>query len=355
MRRKRFVVARSAPAGAILAASLLGATVAGETFQQTAAPMPGRLESYLTSTVRVTAAERQRLRAGQPVTKLLDGDDSNEVGVFGAIWINAPLRRYVEMVKDIESFERGGAFKVTRRVSSPPRLDDFAQLRLPAEDVDDLRSCRVGDCEVKLGEQALQRFRTEVNWNGPNPRAAADALMRQLALEYVNGYLEGGNDRLAVYRDSSRPTFVAQEFRSMVDEIPELTAYMPDLRRYLLEYPKVQIPEATSFQYWQETEFGLKPTIRISHVTIRDGPDDAVVASKMLYASHYFWTGLELRALLPDPARGPGFWFVTVNRSRSDGLSGFTGMFVRRRVRREVLDGTLAGLRSTKRMLEAVR
>jgi len=87
--------------------------------------------------------------------------------------------------------------------------------------------------------------------------------------------------------------------------------------------------------YWQETEFGLKPTIRISHLTIRENPEDTVVTSKMLYASHYFWTGLELRVLMPDPSRGPGFWFVTVKRSRSDGLSGFTGMFVRRRVRSE--------------------
>jgi hypothetical protein len=75
----------------------------------------------------------------------------------------------------------------------------------------------------------------------------------------------------------------------------------------------------------------------------------------MLYASHYFWTGLELRALVPDPSRGAGFWFVTVNRSRSDGLSGLTGFFVRRRVRSEVETGALAGLRSTKQRLESVR
>ena len=81
----------------------------------------------------------------------------------------------------------------------------------------------------------------------------------------------------------------------------------------------------------------------------------AVVASKMLYASHYFWTGLEVRALVPDPERGPGFWFVTVNRARSDGLSGFTGMFVRRRVRSEVQQGVLASLRTTKRKLEQSR
>ena len=40
--------------------------------------------------------------------------------------------------------------------------------------------------------------------------------------------------------------------------------------------------------------------IRINHVAIRETAEDAVVISKMLYASHYFWTGIEIRALVPD-------------------------------------------------------
>jgi hypothetical protein len=316
---------------------------------------PARLQRYLTDTVRITGEERQRLLRGDPVTKLLDADGSKEVAIFGAVWVNAPMRRYVEAVKDIEAFERGGGFKVTKRISAPPRLEDFSALRLPDEDLDDLRSCRVGDCEIKLGEQALRRFRSEIDWSAPNVRTDANALMQRLAFEYVTRYLDGGNEQLAVYRDNSRPRFVAQEFQTMVDQMAELTTYMPDMRRYLLEYPRVTIPDATSFLYWQETEFGLKPTIRISHLTIRESPDDTVVASKMLYASHYFWTGVELRLLMPDPSRGTGFWFVTVNRSRSDGLSGLTGVFVRRRVRGEVERGALAGLRSTKQRLESVR
>ena len=72
----------------------------------------------------------------------------------------------------------------------------------------------------------------------------------------------------------------------------------------------------------------------------------------MLYASHYFWTGLELRALVPDPSRGPGFWFVTVNRSRSDGLSGFTGMLLRGVVEGEVQEGAMAALTYTKQTME---
>lgn len=166
--------------------------------------------------------------------------------------------------------------------------------------------------------------------------------MRRIAYEYVTGYLEGGNERLAVYRDKSRPTFVATEFRSMVDQMPELTTYMPNTRRYLLEYPNFEFPGSTSFLYWQETQFGLKPR-------------RLVVASKMLYANHYFWTALELRALVPDPSRGPGFWFATVNRSRSDGLSGFVGRVVRGRVRGEVEKAALAALTSTKSMLEKGR
>ena len=104
--------------------------------------------------------------------------------------------------------------------------------------------------------------------------------------------------------------------------------------------------------YWQEAQFGLKPTIRINHLIVQDRPGQTVIASKMLYASHYFWTALEQRVLQSDPAKGPGFWFVTISRSRSDGLKGFVGRLIRGRVRREAEKGTLAVLKATKANLE---
>jgi len=333
---------------------LIGFGTAARTSGQGPA-FPARLASYFNSAGVLSAGERQQLLAGQPVTKLLASDASKEVAVLGAVWVDAPMDRYIEAVTDIEAFERGGGFTVTKTISNPPRLEDFAAMKLPDEDLHDLEDCRVGDCEVKLGEQALQRFRSEVDWDSPTAHDAANNLMRQLSLRYVTGYLEGGNDRLAVYRDNSDPTFAAREFRAMVEGMPELADTMPNIRRYLLEYPKVTLPNTTSFLYWQETVFGMKPTIRISHLTILEDPQGAVVASKMLYASHYFWTGLEVRALVPDPARGAGFWFVMVNRARSDGLSGFTGMLVRRRVRRGVRDGALAALKLTRQRLEQPR
>jgi hypothetical protein len=70
------------------------------------------------------------------------------------------------------------------------------------------------------------------------------------------------------------------------------------------------------------------------------------------YASHYFWTALEIRVLVSDPSRGTGFWFVTVNSSRCDGMSGFFGRLIRGRIRREVQTGVLAYLSATKKKLE---
>jgi hypothetical protein len=124
------------------------------------------------------------------------------------------------------------------------------------------------------------------------------------------------------------------------------------LRQYLLNYPKATLPKSTSFLYWQEAKFGLKPTIRINHLTVAEEATHTAVVSKMLYASHYFWTALELRVLVPDPARGAGFWFVSINRSRSDGLSGFVGSLIRGKVRGEAQEGMQAMLSVTKAMME---
>src|SRR5262245_1450943 len=325
---------------------------AGTAARQSTTTFPQLLETYLVKHVKITPAERKQLLSGQSLTRMMDTDPSREVAVLGVVWVNAPTSRYVAAVKDIEQFEKGGSFRITKRISEPPRAEDFAEMDIPAEDVADLKQCRVGSCEFKLSEQALTRMRKELDWSKPTVQQDAEALARRLALDYVTGYLQGGNARLAAYRDSSRPTFVGEEFRSMVERMPALGEYLPDMKKYLLEFPNAALPNSSSLLYWQEANFGLKPTIRISHLVITEQPTHVAVASKMLYASHYFWTALELRVLVPDPARGQGFWFTSVNRSRSDGLSGFVGKMIRGKVRGEAEKGMQAVLKTTKANLE---
>ena len=308
-----------------------------------------RLEKYVTSAVKLAAEERNELGAGSPVAKLLEADDSQEIAVFSAIWIDAPMRRYVQALQDIEAFGEAAASRSPSVSVRLPRAEDFAQMRLADGGCWGMRDCQIRRLHREAGgagHPAIpdrdQLGRAERSLGCRFTDAAARA-------RYVNGYLEGGNSGSLFTATSARPRFVAEQFGTMIDPMPELVTYMPDVRRYLLEFPKASLAGSSSFLYWQETEFGLRPTIRIGHVVIREGPDDTVVASKMLYASHYFWTGLELRVLLPDAPRGRGFWFVNINRSQSDGLDGFTGRLIRGRVRSEVRNGAMAALQTTKR------
>jgi hypothetical protein len=197
------------------------------------------------------------------------------------------------------------------------------------------------------------RLRKEVDFRAPDAKMRVERLFRQIAVDFVTAYRAGGNSRLSVYRDSANPTFVAKEFVDMIDHMPELTDYLPDMRRYLIEYPKSPSRPTTSFIYWQEAEFGLKPTVRVSHVAFQENADATIVASKQLYSTHYFWTALELRALVLQPSRGSGFWFVNINRSRSDGLSGFVGRVIRGKVRESARQGLEKGLVAVKERLEA--
>jgi len=128
--RRLTTVRRLTCATIALFAASLTRTVA--TSQATAA-LPPPFETYLSTAVHPTSGERKSIRSGAAFTKLLDGDPSQEVIVFGAVWVNAPMNRYVEAVTDIENFERGGGFTITRRISSSPKLEDFAALSLPAE------------------------------------------------------------------------------------------------------------------------------------------------------------------------------------------------------------------------------
>ena len=99
------------------------------------------------------------------------------------------------------------------------------------------------------------------------------------------------------YRDKKRPTYLAKEFKGMLENSSFLYEYFPEFHDYLLDYPKAELPGGTDFFYWSMNEFGLKPLFRMNHVVIYplgEGHNAGVaIASKMLYASHYFHIALE--------------------------------------------------------------
>ena len=106
---------------------------------------------------------------------------------------------------------------------------------------------------------------------------------------------------------------------------------IPELRRYLLEYPNAPLPNADSFFFWEKVGFGLKPTIRVNHAMIARGRttrghEYGIVAIKQLYATHYFHTALDVSVCIDDGALDdPRLLFADNQRlaaGRADGVKG---------------------------------
>jgi hypothetical protein len=317
-----------------------------------------RLELFLRNRLGLTPNQIAAVRQGQPVAVTLPTIVDREIQVGGAVHVRAPAERMVALLQDVERLESGQGFLKTRRISEPPRLEDFKDLELPAEDIGALRRCRPGDCEVKLGKGAfdlLARF----DWGSPDRAARINDLARTVSLEYIDAYRRGGNAELAIYRDSERPQFIAAEFSDMVARAGVWPDALRPLNDYLLGYPATSAPPDTrNFFYWSLAEFGLKPVIRLNHVVVfpaggANGPR-YVVAVKQLYASHYFHTALELRCVVADEGPEPqGSTIVILNMARSDGLTGLFGGLVKSKARSGSRQGLESALAAIKRMAEA--
>ena len=63
--------------------------------------------------------------------------------------------------------------------------------------------------------------------------------------------------RWALYRDKDNPARVSEQFEAMIGRGAELPNVLPELRRYLLQYPESELPGADSFFYWEKVNFGL--------------------------------------------------------------------------------------------------
>jgi len=177
-----------------------------------------------------------------------------------------------------------------------------------------------------------------------------------MVLDLIREYRRGGNEALGVYRDKQHPARVAEQFETMVNRSATLPDMLPELRKYLLNYPDVDLPGADSFFYWEKVNFGMKPTVRVNHGVIyhagkADG-DISAVAIKQLYASHYFHTALDVSVCIGDAAAAPrrGFYLLTLKSSEQDGLTGAKGSMLRKVVvdkTRSSLEKALASIKDT--------
>ena len=199
---------------------------------------PPRLDAYFTKVLKLGAEERKALLGGAPVAKNLDADPAKEVAIFGAIWIAAPVAKYVAALQDIENFEKGEGFRATKKIGEPARVEDFAALTLPDDDVKDLKVVQGRRLRAEAERRGAARVKKEVDWSKPDAKAQLERLIRVMAPTTSTRTGREATPSSPSIATANHPTFVANEFREMVNGMPELVEYLTDMRQYLLEYPK---------------------------------------------------------------------------------------------------------------------
>jgi hypothetical protein len=278
------------------------------------------VRAVLTSQLGFSDRDLADLRNGNPVKHSLRPRAPGEIAVAGLVRIQAPKSAFFARARDIARFKNGPDVLQIGRFSHPPALDDLAALSVDEDDFD-VRSCRVGDCGIRLPAMVIERLGRTVDVKAPDAQSRGTALFKQFLIEEVSAYMAGA-DRLTQYDDGPQPIRPRDEFEAILAGMPEIAALMPGLPDHLRHFSAAPLPEAEDFLYWSKEKFGFAPFISVTHVTIVcPSAATCLMTTRDVYASRYLDASIAL-AIATDAGGPEAFDLVYDNRSRANALKG---------------------------------
>jgi hypothetical protein len=287
------------------------------------------------------------LKLNQPVVRLSPTADKREVAVSGVVNIRAGAEDFLKSYRESMTRKSNAAILEIGGFSKDPSLADLQNLTLEARDIEDLKECVVGGCQVKLSASMIERFRREIDWESPEYQLKATNLFKQILVDYVRDYRARGEAALIEYNDKRNEFSLAKAQRVL----SSASSYINDaLARRTSDLRLIE-----DAIVWSKIKFGLKPVLAINHITIyqRDskvGPK-VLIASKQIYANHYFNASHALTAFVNVPG-SEGAYLVYENRSFADGLEGPFSKIKRGVVEKKAVEGLRSILEHSKLNLE---
>lgn len=307
------------------------------------------LQKALNNQGGFTETDLAALQRGETVVKPAPVQDKRVVAVAGLVNLRATAAEFLQSYRESLTKSNNAAVMEIGSFGAVPALADLQNLTLEARDIEDLKGCTAGDCQIKLSAAMIERFANEVNWQAPDCAQQATRLFRTILLEYVTDYRARGDLALIHYGDKSNEVRLAEEHAALTKASGFLNEVFGPAGL------NSELKPVEELIVWSKIKFGLKPVIAINHVTIykRDrelGPQ-VLAVSKQLYANHYFNASLALTAFVTLP--GPTSFLVYENRSRADGLEGPFSKLKRSVVEKKAVQGLKGVLENSKLTLEA--
>lgn len=295
------------------------------------------------------------LHRGETVSKTLASTVKREVATAGGVRIHGSAAQFIARYRTLDGFRTSSFVLQIGKFSDTPRLEDLDSLTVDNDDIEALRKCSVASCRLRLPADDIRRANRDVDWKSPGAAVQAAALYKTLLLEHVIAYRAGGRATLTQYDDGGSSLRLADETAELFGVSPSLLDGAPAFCDYLRQYPHLSLAKTEDFFYWSKEVFGFKPVVGLNHVSIfTTGPEsDAIIVTTQIYASHYMDGSIAITALMADPEDSHGFYWLYLNRSRIDRLSGLMGLISRPIVQSKARAGLAKSLLQTKQRTEA--
>ena len=116
----------------------------------------------------------------QPVVRSIPTSNKAEIAVTGLVNIRAAADDFLRIYRESMTRKSNAAILEIGAFGREPSLADLETLTLEARDIEDLKECVVGECQVKLSAAMIERFRREINWDAADYAAKATNLFRQM-------------------------------------------------------------------------------------------------------------------------------------------------------------------------------
>jgi hypothetical protein len=309
------------------------------------------------ATYKVSASDIAKVESGQVVTVVFDGGTETEIFVAAAVKIRVPRAQVTSYYGQMIAYVDGQVTQGFGRFSSPAALPDVRELAFDRSEVDHLKSCRPGKCDIRLGGAAIDALRSSIDWKAADYVERTNEYVRKAAVDYITAYRAQGDAALVTYNDRAQPVSLREQWRGLLGDSPLLAGYAPELAAYLERFPSGSLEGGRDVFYWVKENYGYKPVISIVHGVVYDPParpGRTIVAQKQLYANHYFDGSLAVAVLLDTQDGGrPATYLVYANRSRGDMLKGGFGGMKRSTARSMARKAAEETLGTIKRALES--
>lgn len=194
-------------------------------------------EEFLRAQMHLSPSQIADIRNSKAVAKILPSPNPSDIFVFGAVYVRARPVAYPQLMRDIGRFNKLSSYLGAGKFSKSPRIGDMDGLSLDYDDIEDLKNCKAGNCELQLPQKSMEAARASIDWNSPEVAEQVNNLAKRRIIQLLEDYQHNGDQALGTYRDKRDPLPVADQFRSLLSRVELFPQYLPELNRYLLEYP----------------------------------------------------------------------------------------------------------------------